>query len=81
MVDFPKGIAVEVSEDGGVTFSPAEAPVYDTTIRVKDGQQIWIKIRKNIYAWPAREKIVVRYTGPDEHGNPAVKDSHVRWEE
>ncbi len=79
MCEFPTGVYVEISEDEGTTFEPAVAPAYELTLSVKDGQQIWIKVRKRIGEWPIWTKIVVRYTGPDEHGNVAVKTAKVRW--
>lgn len=77
--DFVNGLGLEISEDGGNIFNPIASPTYELIKRVKDGQRFWFKVRKVVGEWPPFTYIVVRYTGPDEHGNIATKVIPIRW--
>lgn len=73
-----EGLLIEVSEDAGATFTDATGAPYDLTVRVKDGQTLWIKILRT-GLWPNNSEIVIRTTAPDEFGNPVTDTYPVRW--
>ena len=72
------GLLIEISEDGGDTYADTSLAPYTQTVRVKDGQTIWIKILKT-GDWPEGEEIIIRHTAPDEYGNAVSKEYPVRW--
>jgi hypothetical protein len=78
-----ENIVVSISEDGGGTFAVAFngtaffAP-YSGAVRRPDGQRIVFYIQRT-GDWPAGKKIVVRFAGADEYGNPASKTLPKKW--
>lgn len=72
----------EISEDGGLVYTSiyAGASPYEYSVVFKDGQTIWVKVRKTTGNWPARSKIMIRTILHDEFEQAAVKTYPVRWE-
>lgn len=76
-VDDPS-IRIEVSEDNGISYADAAAAPYSTTIRYRDGQELWIKIRKAA-PWTQYTTVLIRTTYPDEFGQAVTKVMPVKW--
>jgi hypothetical protein len=75
----PADLPIEISEDGGDTWSDATVAPYTITARPKDGQILWIKIVKD-GDWTDNSKIMIRTTMPDEYGQPITGTVPVKWE-
>jgi len=73
------GVAIQISEDGGNTYSNAFSNPYTTTIREKDGNTCWVKILR-AGSFPKGVTVIIRHTAPDNFGNVVTKDIPVRWE-
>ena len=72
------GLAIQISEDGGDTWADAFSAPYTTTVRVKNGQTLWVKILKT-GDWTDQSQVVIEHTSPDEYGNETTKEYPVRW--
>lgn len=79
-------IAVEISEDNGVTYSTAFdgssflAPYNGSNSKVRrpDSHTIRFWIDK-AGLWPSEETVKIRFTGTDEFGNVSTKVAPVVW--
>lgn len=71
----------EISEDGGLNFTSIYAlgSPYDFVVKFKDGQTIWLKIRKLNGDWPPQTEILIRTTAHDEFEQQITKVEPVRW--
>jgi hypothetical protein len=79
-------ISIEISEDEGLSFSPAfdgsafVAPYDGTNSKIAriGGHTLAIYIQKTA-DWPIGTKVVIRYTGLDEYGQDATRAVPVVW--
>lgn len=72
-------VPFEISEDGGATYEFANVAPYSVIWRYKDGQTLWVKIRKAA-PWATQAEVVIRSTYPDEFGQAVTKVVPVTWE-
>ena len=81
-------IAIEISEDSGVTFLPAmslgqvfQAPYDGSNSKIfrSDSQRITVIIDKTLL-WVQAGRVIVRFTGLDEHDQAATKAPPVYWD-
>lgn len=81
-----ENIQVEISEDNGATYTVAfdgtvfQAPYNGANSKVRrpDSHSIKFWVDK-AGLWPSNETVVIRFTGPDEFGNIATKETPVVW--
>lgn len=81
-------VLIEISEDNGASYSVA----FDGTAFISpyngansryfrpDGQRLVFLITKN-GVWVRGTTVKIRFTGPDEYGQPATKEIPVYWPE
>ena len=81
-------IEIEISEDGGLTYLPAmtlgqifQSPYDGSNSKIyrSDSQRIDVIIEKT-NLWVQAGRVIVRFTGVDEHGQSSSKTLPVFWD-